>query len=348
MDNTEHHEGAASAVYLRLLERTAERLGIDVGPMLEKVGIDEAAAASNDAWFDRAQIYTLWDLLAEATNDEALGLHVAEAEAHVPSAGVLEYSARNCANLEGAYIRVERFSRLVLDGSAYSFLLEDARGGVRYKVPGNRYHPCRHAADWFMAGLLLKGREFTGVNFSPLEVWLDVEAPASTAEHERLFGCPVIFEAEESGIFFSREVLALPMTAADPALGAVLDRFAEEQLAKIPHSQNATDRVRHFLTRALSSGGDPSLNAIARDLAMSPRTLQRRLKDEGSTHRELVEDARRSLALEYVNDPELSVGEMAFLLGFSEPSAFLRAFKRWTGSSPGRIRAEAAGSGARA
>lgn len=340
MDNTEHREGSASSVYLHLLERTAAHLHIDFAPLLVEVGIDPAGAKSADAWYERDKIYALWNRLAEIADDDDFGLHVAEAQrGGASTGGVLEYSARNCPNLAEAYQRVERFARLVLDGSIYRFVLDDEKGTLTLRVPGMTRHPCRHAAEWSMASFVLKGRELIDDDFAPLEVALSVEPPASTREHERIFGCPVRFSAEVSTLTIARDVLDRSIKFADPALGAVLDRFAEEQLAKIPNGQNVTDRVRHYLTRALSSGGDPSLNAIAKDLAMSARTLQRRLKEEGQTHRELVEDARRGLALEYVHDPTLSVGEMAFLLGFSEPSAFLRAFKRWTGSSPGRLRA---------
>jgi AraC-like DNA-binding protein len=112
-------------------------------------------------------------------------------------------------------------------------------------------------------------------------------------------------------------------------------------MARILRHESLSDRVRQILMQEVP-GGNPSLEWVASRLALSPRTLQRRLRDEGTTHVALLDDLRRDLAIGYLKEKRVPIGEIAFLLGFSEPSAFHRAFRRWTGSTPGEVRNQTA------
>jgi AraC-like DNA-binding protein len=124
---------------------------------------------------------------------------------------------------------------------------------------------------------------------------------------------------------------------ADPGLCAVLDRHAEELLAKYPREDSLIERLRAIIKQQLS-GGDASLERVAQQLGMSGRTLQRKLRDHGSSHQELLDEMRRDLAMRHLREPEMAICEVAYLLGFSESSALHRAFKRWTGMTPSEFR----------
>lgn len=330
--------GRGSAIYVHVLIRAAERAGVDIHPLLDEVGIRLGGGSDEETWYAREQVYRLWGKLAARLDDPDLGLHIAEAEADQTSVGVLEYSARHAPMLGDAFSRVERYGRLVHDGADFRFVRKGDIGTLSYTLPDLPDGPNRQAAEWAAASWVLKGRAFTGQDFAPLRVRFRHRAPARITEHERIFRCPVDFGDELTEVTFTGDVLDLPVKGADRGLGQVLDTYAAELVERLPAHNTIEDRVRHYLIKALSTGGDPSLQAIAKALAMSARTLQRRLKDDGLTHRELVEEIRQSLAMKFVDDDSLSIGEIAFLLGFSEPSAFLRAFRRWTGTSPGRMR----------
>jgi AraC-like DNA-binding protein len=161
--------------------------------------------------------------------------------------------------------------------------------------------------------------------------------PQATSEHERLFRCPVIFNAPFNKLTFNSASLDLPIEQADEGLCRMLDRHAQELLAKYPPRDTVTDNARTVITRELN-GGNPSLEHVAAQLGLSERTLQRKLQELGTSHNDLVEQIRRDLAMRYLQEPDMAICEVAYLTGFSEPSSFHRAFKRWTGVTPGEFR----------
>ncbi len=148
------------------------------------------------------------------------------------------------------------------------------------------------------------------------------------------------FGEENNEISLDTALLALPVHGADLRLGRLLDRYADEMLRKLPRAEGFVESVRRVIAETLR-GGDPSIECVATCLGLSTRTLQRRLREAGTTHKQLLDQLRHVLALRYADTEGLSFGEVAFLLGFSEPSAFHRAFKRWTGVAPGEYRRKA-------
>ena len=137
--------------------------------------------------------------------------------------------------------------------------------------------------------------------------------------------------------FIESAALALPIVKADPGLCAVLDRHAEGLIAKYSRNDTLVEQVRTMIKDELS-GGNASVERIADSLSMSGRTLQRKLREHGTSHQELLDQMRRDLALRYLQEPEMAICEVAYLLGFSESSALHRAFKRWTGKTPKEFR----------
>ena len=171
----------------------------------------------------------------------------------------------------------------------------------------------------------------------PLAVEFQHSKPQDTTEHARLFRCPVIFDAPFNKLTFNSASLSLPIEQADEGLVRMLDRHAQELLAKYPPRDTVIDNARTVITRELN-GGNPSLEHVAAQLGLSERTLQRKLQELGTSHNDLVEQIRRELAMRYLKEPDMAICEVAYLTGFSEPSSFHRAFKRWTGVTPGAFR----------
>ena len=161
--------------------------------------------------------------------------------------------------------------------------------------------------------------------------------PADITEHARLFRCSVKFGAPSNRLTFASSLLSLPIARADASLCALLDRHAEELLAKFPPRDSLIDQVRGIIADEFR-GGDPSLERVADQLGLTPRTLQRKLHELGTSHNELLDQMRRQLAMRYLREHEMAICEVAYLLGFSESSSFHRAFKRWTGITPKEYR----------
>lgn len=174
-------------------------------------------------------------------------------------------------------------------------------------------------------------------DFRALEVVLPYPRPPHARELERFFGAPVRFAAPGIGLVFPEALLAAPLRAAAPELARLLESVAVERLAALPDSGDELAQVRQVLREAMRRG-DASLEAVARRLRLSPRVLQRHLKTRGTGFAAELDAVRRDLALVLVRQ-SLALQEIAFLLGFSEPAAFHRAFRRWTGESPGQHRA---------
>ncbi|HEX2679263.1 MAG TPA: AraC family transcriptional regulator ligand-binding domain-containing protein, partial [Polyangiales bacterium] len=193
-------------------------------------------------------------------------------------------------------------------------------------------------AESSLANMLVIGRKLTGQRLSPHEVWFRHAQPSDTREHARIFACTLRFGAPSDALIFDASWLELPLLNANRALADTLDRHAQELLQKIAKTDSLADRVRKQLS-VLLPDGNVSIQRVARALAMSSRTLQRRLLDEGTSLSKLTEELRIELSLRYLAEPTLGIEDVALMLGFSDSRAFRRAFKRWQGVPPAEHRA---------
>jgi AraC-like DNA-binding protein len=191
----------------------------------------------------------------------------------------------------------------------------------------------RQQNEYGMAVRLNAIRMMVGSQWAPLEVQFAHEKPANSSEHERVFCAPVLFGYTTNNFLVETEFLDSNVPAADPGIYRIIRRYLERILEEIPQEDGLIPSVRRAIAESLREG-EPSLGRIAKGMAMSPRTLQRHLKERGTDFKNLVDDTRRRFALTYLKNRRNSLTEIAFLLGYSDGSAFNRAFKRWTGSTP--------------
>lgn len=196
----------------------------------------------------------------------------------------------------------------------------------------------RQQIESTFAALLTAAKVLTGKPLRPRVVWFQHPRPRDIAEHERIFQAPVQFSQPTNRLIFSTECLGWKVLSANASLLSAFDQHAEDILNQLDQSDTYTNRVIQEITRSLH-GEVPSIEAIAHNLAISIRHLQRELQAEGTSYQQLLDATRKELALRYLKKPNVTVHDVAFLLGFSEPSAFHRAFKRWTGQTPRAYRA---------
>jgi AraC-like DNA-binding protein len=176
-------------------------------------------------------------------------------------------------------------------------------------------------------------RIMVGSQWTPQEVQFAHQAPGQIAEHHRVFGAPVSFGCETNAFIVEREFVEREIPAADPRLYRILKRYLESVLNEMPQEDSLLASVRKSIAESMRDG-DPKLARVSKKIAMSPRTLQRQLKECGVDFKKLTDDTRRRFATHYLKDRKNTLTEIAFLLGYSDVSAFNRAFKRWTGSTP--------------
>jgi AraC-like DNA-binding protein len=175
------------------------------------------------------------------------------------------------------------------------------------------------------------------VELKPREIHFRHARPEMTFEHERILRSPLKFSQPDNRIVLDALVLKLPVRGADPQLGQVLERILEATLETLPDPNDFIQTVRCRISEIISFG-EPTLDSVAERMALSGRTLQRRLEGEGTTWQAVLDSLRKELALKYVMDSGVSSSSIAFLLGYGEVTSFNRAFRRWTGMPPGEYR----------
>jgi AraC-like DNA-binding protein len=323
--------GTASAVALRPMLTFARTRGVDVEAILAEIGMPPSALDEYDRRIPEASRCRAWIEAAAGARDPSFGLHVAE-HARIGAYDVLDHSLYFSTTLDEALDRIVRFHRVLCD--AWAIHSEISAGIAR--VRRTEQTP-PHEVESAFAFLVLRARELTGLPLAPHEVRFAHAAPSDTSSHAALFRAPVRFGCAASELVFAANDLTLPVKFANPGVLGVLDRYMTDLLARLPKGPSFVERVRDVITRTLR-GGRPTLRSTARALHASPRTVQRRLGDHGTSHTEIVHAVRRELAERLVAEGRMSITEIAFLLGFTDVSGFRRLYKRWTGVAPSRGR----------
>ena len=310
--------------------------GLPAQSLYQAVALDPAVLSDPDSRIPFSQLVSLYEAAALLTEDDAFGLHLGE-NIDPRVFDVLGYVAMNSPTIGEALERIVRYHSIWQDGALLTLEATGAAAKITYSYLDRSITQYRQDSELTLAAIVALGRMVTDSDWSPREVRFAHVGPVDDSEHVRIFRAPVGFRADSCQLILDTATLALPIAKADPGLRALLDRHAEELLAKHPRPDSIVDRARSLLRTELN-GGDPSLERIAYRLGLSARTLQRRLREQGSSHNELLDQMRRDLALRYLQEPEMAVCEIAYLLGFSESSALHRAFKRWTGMTPSEFR----------
>jgi AraC-like DNA-binding protein len=184
-----------------------------------------------------------------------------------------------------------------------------------------------------MAVLFKTLRLMVGSQWNPREVHFAHTAPPDISEHRELFHAPVLFARSATGLVIERDFCSQPIPAADSKLLKMLRRYLDNVLSQLPKEDQRLALIRRKIADSINAG-HPNLRHVAKAMACGSRTLQRRLNDRGTDFRTLVDDTRKRLALNYLKDTDHTLTQIAFLLGYSELSAFNRSFKRWTGKTP--------------
>lgn len=340
MDNPVAMSSSVSVAYLQGLLDYLARQGLESAELLERVQLSPQILAQRD---QRIAASTYLELLGHGvrlTGDEQLGLHLGEA-VRPGYYGVLGYLIMSCATLADALHRQARYAALVGNLGQVDLADEPPRAGLEPQV-AHSWQPLlpqqkRQLSEETLAGWVTFGHWISGLDIPPTEVRFQHAAPADTAEYQRIFRCPVLFDQADNALIFPKRLLATPLGQADAQVRLMLDAYADRLLGEIQQGHSVLDRARLELSRQLPEAG-ADLQQIAARLALSPRTLQRRLREAGLSFNQLVDETRQQLVLHYLRDPALELAEIAFLVGFSEPGSLARAFRRWTGQSPGEYR----------
>jgi AraC-like DNA-binding protein len=333
-----HRGGTVSVVLVRPLVLAIAGDEASLASFYRATDLTPEMLADTEARITASQFCVAWAQATELSKGgEPLALRLAHA---IPQGafGVVEYVCRSAPTLGDAITQWVRYLGL-LDDAVGVALVAEKSGASALRVIEESEAPAPASHELCFAVIAKQARAMIGARYHTARIAFE---HASTNERarafERFFECEVRFGAPHTEMVFASEVLAAKLPSADPSLLDILLRAADKEQRERPVGQPLTEQVRRVLRGWMKGGAIPvdgaELEPIAKQLGLGGRSLQRRLKDEGTSFQALRDETRRHLADRYLEEG-LSIAEVSFLLGFSEPSAFFRAFKRWTGSTPG-------------
>jgi AraC-like DNA-binding protein len=342
-DRGDAHAGAhptASGALTRLAYAQAKAAGVDVVPILKKTHVTLLQIEDPGARLRVRDQINFLNLVAGDLQDDCLGFRLA-LKADLREIGWLYYVAASSETTSEALQRAARYSSIVNEGISLRYAdKEDIVITVRYVGVGRHFD--RHQIEFIVAVLVRMCRQLTGLRLLPTRVQFIHHRERPGPEFAELFGNDVVFGAAVDGATFAAAIRNTPTVSADPYLNKLLIAYCEEAILRKPaYKESCRARVENAMVPLLPHG-KARAGEIARRLGTSQRTLARRLSLEGLTFSDVLEGLRSDLAKRYLADKDLSISEVAWLLGYREVSAFTHACRRWTGQTPRDIRSRIA------
>jgi AraC-like DNA-binding protein len=300
--------------------------------LLKAVGLDREAIHDPVLRIPYSDMMMLSELAARMTKDGAFGLHVGEwVEQH--SYGIVGYSVTTSSTLGESLRSLVRYLPIWTNVGTFQLDLEGSVAHFQWKYSNGSLPEPRHDCEMSMATVARFNRQSSGAQWKPREVWFQHKKPRDVSEHARIFRAPVRFGMPANVLLLDSGLLGVPLRGANPFAHQVITEAAERFLAMAPSQASLTQSLLSFIRQRLSSG-EFTLEDASRHLGLSRRTLQRKLRQESSSHRRLVQQARRDLSRWLLLCTDATVTEAAYALGYSDPSAFHHAFHMWHGTPP--------------
>lgn len=323
--------------------KAVETYGLDARALFERAGLDPASLEDSLARYPYQDVRKVWELAIEESGDPCFAL-IAARQWHPSNFHALGYAWLASRNLKEALQRLIRYFRvvttdpeelsLVETDQAYEFLIDTS--SVVYRGLDAEY-------DFVLAILIDACRLSLGEEFNPQRVCLQRSPPSCRDRFADFFGCQPEFDAPNYLLSFDKTALDQQLPTGNAEVARANDQVILRYLAQLNRS-DLVMRVKVALIENLPSG-QVSKEQVSEILGVSQRTLQRKLHDEGTSFKQLLDETRHELADGYIKNNQVSLGEITYLLGFSEASNFSRAFKRWTGSSPAEFRRSCSAAG---
>lgn len=317
-------------VPLVLLDQ-AQGLGADRRALMAAAGLTAAELKDPDGRIPSEKVWKIWHALSQQFPDDALGLRMMEGKGPAAPFGLVSYSLYYSRTLRRALHRLSRYSRIVAENVRLHVETEDDQCCIVLESDPH-FEALRHPIDLRLANIVILLRQLSGNPLSPMAVDLPYPKLKDVSHHRRFFTAPLRFGQPKAALHYRAAQMELPIQQADETLASYLDRLAEQKLREL-EEKTWTGKVSRALWTELSSGA-PTLERIASILSVSPRSLQRFLNEEGTSFRQVLEDLRRRMSAHLLNRKGIAASEVAFLLGYADPTSFHHAFRRWHRTSP--------------
>ena len=321
---------------VRPMLRVLEQLGYDLDALLVSAGLQRRDVEDPDAFLSPRACAAVFENAHREQRVCNLALQLAQ-RTPIGANPLLDYLIVSSDSVGQGLERLTRYLRLV--NPSVGLTLRREPSAVRVVV---ERAPTPFFAELTLSLCVIRFIRETGDLFRATHVSFTHE-PDDVMEYAKVLGCQIHAKASWTGVVIAKSALDLPLRRRDPVLRGWLERQAAAILARLPASGDACDEVRSVLSTQ-ATAGEMTIDAVARRLSTTPRTLQRRLARAGTSFEALCDDARRQAAEMYLRKTTLTIAEVTYLLGYSEPTAFHRAFRRWYGTTPQAFRAQASAS----
>jgi len=318
----------------------SESLNIDTSAVCQAVGFQPDEQYDPVARIPARQYYKLWQEITARAKIPDFGLSFARETHQQPIGGILYTVMLNCSTVGTAMEKLARYHGLATDMIQIIIRQHGEHIGYAWEPTFEDLPSDRHISEAVISWLYYTIRSLSGGKMPFTGVRFRHRAPSNTTGHPRNFNCPVVFNQERDEIIVPRESLDLPVPLADSRVLHRLENLLHDQLDEIYPPKTWSERVTRWIGDKMLCGELPKLEDIASQAALSSRQLQNKLKDEGTNYRQLLEQTRKEMAVRYLSDRDLNFFDIAFVLGYSDQSAFHNAFKRWTGMTPREFRTQ--------
>ncbi len=312
--------------------------GVDYDQLLAEIGVDLGDLEDPEHRLPFDTVALVMETAAERIGDPCLGLAFAESYPKGAS-GVVGYLVMHATTVREALHAVKQYGNLVLHPITVELSDEGETAELSWRFPEHLTAPRTQIVSFLMATLVLRLRQITGGDWYPQAVEVEHREPPCLVAVHRIIGPRTVFNGQRNCVAIDSRALVRRSEEADPRLFSILRAAGEVKLSELKSRADLVMRTARAITDTLSSE-PPLLDNIARRLRISPRALQNRLAQQGTTFERVLSDTRRSLAVRYLRDTDLSLTEIAYMLGFSEQSAFTRAARAWFGRPPRALRDE--------
>ena len=314
-------------------------MGKDPMVMLSKVGLTPEGARDPAVRLDARIQIKLLELAAQELQDEQLGFHLARSF-DLREIGLVYYVIASSEHLADALQNAERYSQINNEGVRLRFSVQDGAAVIALDYVNVDRDADRHHIEFWLVTLVRICRQVTNRRLAPSQLKTKHVRHRTPVEFRTFFGVDIEFGAGGDEIWFPGPIVLLSLEGRDERLNELLRRYADEALARNPRERRTVrSNAEHILSELMPHGKATALE-VARQLGMSSRTFSRKLRQEGTSFAEILDELRTALAKRYLRDQTLPVTEIAWLLGYREVSSLTHAFKRWTGRTPRHFRAE--------
>ncbi|QCR24454.1 AraC family transcriptional regulator [Pontibacter sp. SGAir0037] len=327
------HEHTLSASSVNLVLHVLQLQGYRAAELCREAGIAAEQLQDVNARVTIAQMVALWKEAARITQNPNIALQIGEA-VNPTSAGIIAYVMMNAPDLHESIRKLCKYQDIVCEGIQTSFEVKRQEAHVVLQVVSPALTEPRYAIDCEMVIYSSAFAALVGEKIPFKQISFAYPKPDSTEEHQRIFdNAELLFDMPQSGFVFDAEWLAKPVVSANPELNLLFEQYANEYLQRLREPKSITERVQRELAQLLK-GEEPTITTVSRNLALSIRSLQAKLQEEGTSYQAQLDEVRKELAIRHLKSGMHTVSDVAYLLGFSEPSAFSHSFKKWTGLPP--------------